>query len=169
MTDEQSFVLQTIDGIDDIVVGFYLEAFGRFGAIDLLECVDLNGGVDGKQTLLERFHLDLPHGFGGGHQLAVDVGDAHPVRIDDGEMSDSGAYQAFGTPASYTSYTEDDDADITDPFECGISDQKFRAFENSCFYSHNKLIFWAKIQFFFLIFMELCIFVAIMHYKPFSL
>ena len=92
MTDEQGFVLQTVDGIDDIVVGLYPEAFGGISAIDLLECVDLGGRVDGKQTLLERFYFDLPHGFGGGHQLAVDVGDAHSVRVDNREMPDSGAY-----------------------------------------------------------------------------
>ena len=121
MSDEECLVLQTIDGIDDVVVSLDLKTFGSFSAINLLECIDFGCWIDGQQALFECFHLDLTNGFGGGHQLSVDIGYTNSVGIDDGEIFDARANQTLCTPASYSSYAEDNNSGVTDLFESGIS------------------------------------------------
>ena len=121
MADEQSFVFQTIYGVDDVIVSFDLETISSFCAINLLERIDFGGRVDGQQAFFECFHFDLTDGFGSGHQLSVDVGYANSVRIDNGEIFDARTHQTFCAPASYSAYAEDDNSHFTDLFESGIS------------------------------------------------
>ena len=83
--DEQRFVAQAVDGVDDAVVVAQGERVGGLGREDVLYGRDLGVGVDVEQTALEGIDLDLAYGVGRGHELAVDVGDADAVGVDDGE------------------------------------------------------------------------------------
>ena len=67
-------------------------------------------GVDGKEPGFERFNFYLSYGFGGGHELTVDVGFAHGVGVDKGDVAYACAYEAFGAPTSYAAYAKHNDA-----------------------------------------------------------
>ena len=64
----------------------------------MLQGCNIGLGVYAEQALLEYINLYLSDCPGGGHELAVDVGYAYAVGVNDGKMTDAGAYQALGTP-----------------------------------------------------------------------
>ena len=135
--DEQCLVLQRVDGIDDIVVLVEVERVGGLFGKDLLKGSNLGRGVDGQESILECLHLDLTYGLGGGHQLTVDVGDAHAVGIDDGELADARAHQTLGTPRTDATHAKEDDALLTDALHGLIAQQQFGTAEYSFFDRHK--------------------------------
>ena len=134
--DQPCLVLQAVDGVDDVVVGFQMELRGVLGGVDFLDGVDFRLRVDVEQPFLERFDLDLSHRLGGGLELPVDVGDAHAVAIDDGEVADAVAYQALGAPAPDTADTEDDDPPVGNAVHRRLPDEQGHAVEYGVFYAH---------------------------------
>ena len=134
--DQPCLVLQAVDGVDDVVIGFQMELRGVLGGVDFLDGVDFRLRVDVEQPFLERFDLDLSHRFGGGLELSVDVGDAHAVAIDDGEVADAVAHQALGAPAPDTAHAEDDDSLVGDAFHRRLPDEQGHAVEYGVFYAH---------------------------------
>ena len=125
------FVFQGVDGIDDVVVTVEVELLGGLLREYLLQRCDVGHGIDGEQTLAEGFHLHLADGLGGGHQLAVDVGDAYTVAVDEGEVADAAAHQALGAPRAYAAHAEDDDAHVADTLHRLFAQQQLRAPEYS--------------------------------------
>ena len=134
--DQPCLVLQAVNGVDDVVVGFQMELRGVLGGVDFLDGVDFRLRVDVEQPFLERFHLDLSHRLGGGLELPVDVGDAHAVAIDDGEVADAIAYQALGAPAPDAAHAEDDDPLVGDAFHRRLPDEQGQAVVYGVFYAH---------------------------------
>ena len=96
--DEVGFVFEGVDGIDDVVVGGEVEGVGGLGTVDGLDGSDLSGGVDVEEALFENIDFNFADGGGGCHELAVDIGGADTVGIDDGEVLDAGTDEALGTP-----------------------------------------------------------------------
>ena len=110
MADEVGLFGQGVDGVDDGIVILKVEC-GRCGAVvDHSEGIDVEMGIDVEEPFLKGFHLGASDVRDGGHYLTVDIGYVHTVGVDDGEMSDAAAYQAFGTPAAHAPNPEDDDA-----------------------------------------------------------
>ena len=134
MEYELGLVLQGVDGIDNVVVGFEVEVGSGFFGIDLLPCFYLRRGVDGEQPLPQCLHLHHAYGLGGGHELAVDVGDADAVGVDNGEVADAGAHEAFRAPAAYAAHSDDDDAQLSEPFHDFFAQQPLGAVEYGFFY-----------------------------------
>ena len=105
--DEEGFVLEGVDGVDDVVVAAEVELVGGLFRENLLQGGDVCRGIDAEETFLQSFHLHLSNRLAGGHQLAVDVGDAHAVAVHDGQMPDAAAHEALGTPGADASHTKE--------------------------------------------------------------
>ena len=73
-----------------------------------LQGTDIGPRIDLQQTFAKSIDLDLPNRVGGGHQLAVDIGDTDTVGIDNGEVLNATAHKAFGTPRTHSANTEKD-------------------------------------------------------------
>ena len=63
-----------------------------------------------KQTFTQGLYFRLADGLCGCHQLTIAVGDTDDIAIDESEVHDAFANEAFGAPTSYATNTEDDDA-----------------------------------------------------------
>ncbi len=135
--DEQCLVLQRVDGIDDIVVLVEVETVGGLFGKDLLKGSDLCRGVDSKESILERLHLDLTDGLGSSHQLTVDIGDAHAVGIDNGELTNARAHQTLGTPRTDASHAKEDDTFLGNALHSLIAQQQFGTAKYSFFDRHK--------------------------------
>ena len=110
--DEVGFLLEAVDGVEDVVVGLHGERFGRLGAVGALDGRDFGVGIDLQQPILQRFHFHLAHGTRRGHKLAVDVARAYAVGIDQGQMRDPAPHEPFRAPAAHAAHAEEDDADL---------------------------------------------------------
>jgi len=62
--------------------------------------MDHTGRVDGADALGHHLHLGLADTAGDGMHLAVDVGDADVVQVEQGNLPDPGACQRFGRPGT---------------------------------------------------------------------
>ena len=129
-------VFEAVDSIDDVVECVQLEFVRIRFFVDILESYDVGVRVDFEQTIFQHVHLDLPHGFRSGHQLAVHVGDAHAVRIDKHELLDAGTHEAFGAPTADSSEPEDDDALLVDVAHHVVSEQERCAVKDTFLDSH---------------------------------
>ena len=133
-------VFEAIDGIDDIVECIQLEFFGIRFFVNVLQRYDVCVRVDFEQAFLEDFYLHLADGLGGGHQLAVHVGDAHAVGIYEHEFLDAAAaHEAFGAPAADSAEPEDDDALFVDVVHHVVPEQERCAVEYAFLDTHKEL------------------------------
>ena len=71
--------------------------------------------------------------------MAVYVGDAHAVRIDEHEFLDAGTHQAFGTLAADSAESKNDDAFLVDIVHNIVSEKERCAVENAFFNTHDEL------------------------------
>ena len=124
MADEVGLFGKGVDGVDDGIVFFKIEFCGSGTVVDHSEGIDVEMGIDVEETFLECLHLRTADVRDGGHYLTVDVGYVHTVRIDDGEMSDAAAYQAFGTPAAHAPNPEDDDAALLQTLQRLVAEEE---------------------------------------------
>ena len=62
--------------------------------------------VDGPQTLCHYRDLDITNGIGQCMDLAVSIGDADIVEVDQGDFTDTTARQSFRGPAAYATDTD---------------------------------------------------------------
>ena len=53
--------------------------------------------------------------------LAVDIGDAEVIKVDEGEFSDSRACEGFGDPGTNPAQTNDHGVATGEFFECGLA------------------------------------------------
>ncbi len=139
MPQQLHLVFEAVDGIDDVVERVQLEFVRIRFFVDVLQCDNVGVRVDFEQAIFQHVHLDLAYGFCGGHQLAVHVGDAHAVRIDEHEFLDAGTHEAFCAPAADSAETEDDDALLVDVAHHVVPEQERCAVEDAFLDSHNKL------------------------------
>ena len=119
--DEGCLILQRVDSIDDVVVVFQMEFGSTLLAEDLLQGRDLCRGIDAEQALAQRLHLYLSHGLRCCHQLAIDVGDAHTVGVDNSQMADATANQTLGAPRTYAAHAKDNHMLLGDVFHCLVT------------------------------------------------
>ena len=137
---EQRLVLEAVYGVDDVVVGVEGEVIGGVGGINLLQRQDVGIGTDFEQMTAQRVDLDLAHGEGGGHELAVDIGGADAVGVDDGEVAYARAYEALGYPTANASDAEDDDAAAGDGLHHVVAHEQSRAVEDRIVCIHDEWV-----------------------------
>ena len=138
-------VLETVNGVDDVVVGLELELLGVLGGINLLHRIDLSLWIDLQKAFLQHLHLDHSHCFGGGLQLPVDIGDTHAVAVHDGEVTDAASHQTLGAPTAHAPHAEDDDALIHDTLHRLLAQKQVQTVEYGVLCTHNRIIEAAKI------------------------
>ena len=88
-----------------------------------LQSRDFRLGVDVEQALPQHLHLGPSDGFGGGHQLPVDVAGADHIVVDDGQLAHAAAHEPFGTPAANAADPEKDHARLLKCLENLVSYQ----------------------------------------------
>lgn len=103
-------VLQRVDAVDDEVIVAKMEVGSMLAVEDGLDGSDVGFGIDVKEPFAQHLYFRTPYGLGGGHELAINVGDTYIVGIYDGKMPDTSAYEALSTPRPHPTDTKDDDA-----------------------------------------------------------
>lgn len=111
------FVLEGVNGIDDVIVGVETEGSRGGCIIYLTECLNVARRVDVEQTFAQHFYLRTTNGLGGGRQLTVDVTGTDYVAVNDGEVADAGTDKGFGTPGTDAPYSEEYDANGGKPLK----------------------------------------------------
>ena len=137
--DEQGFVLERVDGVDDIVIGVETEAVCGVGSEELVNGGDLGSRVDGVQTLTQDIGLHLADGLCGGHQLTVDVAGTDAVGINDGQLLDATSHQTLSTPRANATHAENDDTLLADAPHRLSAQQEFRPLKYVLFCYHTCL------------------------------
>ena len=132
--NEQHFVFQTVDGINDIVIGSEVEIVSGLFAVDFHQGLDFRLWINAQEAFAQCLNLHLPHCGGGGHELPIDIGDADAVGINNGEVAYARPHQALGTPATNAANTEDDDAGRRENDHDGRTDKETGAMEYAFFY-----------------------------------
>ena len=141
---ERRLVFQRVDGIDDVIVAVELEAVGSLFGEDLLQSGNLSLGIDGEQTLLQGIDLYLTDGLRRRHQLAIDVGDTHPVAVYDGQQADAAAHQALGTPRPDTAYAKYDYPLLGDMLHGLVAQQQLIPTKYCTVCCHRSVLFGCK-------------------------
>lgn len=104
--DEEGFVFQTVDGVDDEIVVVEVVIVSSLFRIDVADGGDVGIGVYGEEALAHGIHLDLPERRARTHYLSVQVGWAYDVGVDYGEILDPAPYEALGAPRPYAAHAE---------------------------------------------------------------
>jgi len=119
--EEVAFGADGVDGIDDGIGRGGEEVCRRFlGVEDLLDG-RFGLGVDEVDPFGESGCLGSADGFGGGVDLAVGIGDAEVIEIDESEFSDTGAGEGFCGPRPHATQANDHDVASGEFFEGGES------------------------------------------------
>ena len=84
--DEQSFVGQRVDGINNKVESGKWKVERILRRIALLDGCDVGVGIDQEQAFAEHLDLRLTDGGGSGHELAVDVRGNNHIAVNDGQV-----------------------------------------------------------------------------------
>ena len=71
--------------------------------------MDSGFGVDAPNAFFHDRDLRCADIAAEGRQLAIDVGDANLIEIDEGEFADAGAGEGFGCPRAYPADSNDAD------------------------------------------------------------
>lgn len=109
--DEVAFMGGAVDGVDD-EVGIGLEnGVGGFGGIENGVGENFAIGVDGADAMCEDVDFGFAEVGGEGGELAIDVGDADFVEIDEGKFAQAGSGEGFDGPGADAA--DADDADVT--------------------------------------------------------
>jgi len=105
--NEERFVGERIDAIQNVVVGVQVERVGRVGAVSLGANADVGLGVDAAQAFGQHFGLEAAHGGGEGGELPVDVRRCHAVEVDEREVLYAAANQSLCTPRPHAACAEE--------------------------------------------------------------
>ena len=107
--EQECLVRGVVNGIDDGIEAWFEDAVGGLGVEKAWFDVDGCLGMDGADALghgIGFLSADLPvHGV----ELAVDVGEADFVEIDEGEVADAGAGESFDGPGADAANPDDGD------------------------------------------------------------
>ena len=102
MQDKCCFISEAVYGINDVVIVLKLEFGGGILAIESVDWRDVAVRADFVYTLGHGVDFDSTDSSGRSHELAVDVGNAHAIGIDQSDVLDAASYQAFYTPKTIT-------------------------------------------------------------------
>ena len=95
-----------VDGVNNVVILREIELVCGFGSVEGLPAVDRHVGVYIKQALFGCFYLISADGFPGGEYLAVYVGEADLVVVDDVESAYAASCEGFSGESAYAAYSE---------------------------------------------------------------
>lgn len=123
-----------VDAVEDVIVAALQQFAGVFLRIKLLDRFDRDGRIDRPAALGHDHGLALANGAIEGMQLAVDVGQADGVEIDQGQPADAGAGQSLDSIAAHAAETEDRDGGPGQAVQCVCADQEFHAAEAVLFH-----------------------------------
>src|SRR5574344_2729886 len=128
--DQRRLAGDRVDGVDRVIEGFESEGRGARLVVDLLTDVELHLRIDLAEALGEDLDLDPALGLRGRHQLAVHVGEADAVGVDEEELADPRADERFGAPAADAAESDDRDLRRHQGVERSLAEQEFRASED---------------------------------------
>ncbi len=127
--DEMAFGLQVVDGVDDEVDGALEDALAGLGRVELGQGDDLGARAHEAQTLLHHVHLALADRALHRVQLAVGVGDADLVEVDEGELTHAASRQRFRGERSHAAHAHDHDVTRHEPVQSRLAEEASRAIE----------------------------------------
>ena len=104
--DQRELAGDGVDGVHNIVELGEIEAVLRLGAEEGLVGRDLDVGVDVVDPLFRHIHLIFAHGLAGGDDLAVQVGQADLVVVDEVEGTHAAAGQRLHGIAAHAAHAE---------------------------------------------------------------
>jgi hypothetical protein len=99
---------------------------------------NLGLGVDTEQALFQGINLHLTNGLGGGHQLPIDIGDAHAVGVDNRQLAYATAHQTLGAPRTYAAYAKDNHAFLGDAVHRLATQQQLTSTKYCTIYCHRS-------------------------------
>ena len=144
--DQRNFTGDSVDGVHHVVELAEIEAVLRLGAKEGLVGGDLDVGVDVVDALFGHIHLEPAHRLVGGDDLAVQVGEADFVIVDQVESPHAAAGQRLDGVAAHAAHAEHGYAGIVQFGHCFRAQQQLGAGIlvlhiisplGSAFYSHG--------------------------------
>ena len=131
--EELGLGVEGIDGVDQDVAGMIGEQLGRsLGVEEDGAGDDFGVGVDVAQEAGGDVGLGLAEGGVEGKGMAVEVGRAELVEIDEGRVADGGAGEGFGGRSADGAEAGDDHAGAGQAGHGGGAEQEFEAGEGRC-------------------------------------
>lgn len=121
--EKLAFVSDEVDGIDDAVEGRGEELVDRFRITADGAGFDFSGWVDVADAGGHHFGFCKADGRVEGGELAVDVGEADLIEVDQFEMADAASGERFGSKTSDAAEAYDEDVGGLESFEGGGADQ----------------------------------------------
>jgi hypothetical protein len=121
--------LDVVDGVDDQVGLGGEQALGGRGGVELGAGVDRRVGIDEAQPLGHDRDLALAQGPLHGVQLAVRVGHADAIEVDQDDATDAGADQGLGGVTADPAAAEDRDRRAAEASERVVADETGSAVE----------------------------------------
>ena len=119
--------LYRVDGIDHIVVLAEIELVGGVWHVERLVGVHHGVRVDIMDALFRHIHLVFAHRFVGGQDLAVQVGQADLVVINQVQRANAAACQCFHRIASNTANAKHGHTGVVQPLHCLLAKQQLRS------------------------------------------
>src|SRR5690606_37012568 len=115
------------DGVNHEVRGWIEQRIARLGVVELLHGADLGGGVNQLQSLRHHRYLVTPHRALHRVELAVVVGDADLVEVDQRKGPDAAASQRFGGEGADTTDANDHHVFAHQTVQTGLREEPRRA------------------------------------------
>ena len=116
-----------VDGIHHVVVLGEIELVLRLRGEEGLVGRDLDVGVDLVDALFRHIHLILPHRLAGGHDLAVQVGQADLIVVDEVQRTHAAAGQCLNGIAAHAANAEHRHAGMVQRFHGFLAQQQLGA------------------------------------------
>jgi hypothetical protein len=115
--DEQGLVTEGIDGVDDEVVSLIEDLCGGGFVEKCGNHFDLSAGMDGARALGHRVGFLATDLAVHRVELAIDVGDADFVEIDERQVANAGSGERFDRPRSHSADADHGDTGSQKPVE----------------------------------------------------
>ena len=125
--DQRNFTGDRVDGVHHVVELAEIEAVLRLRAKEGLVGGDLDVGVDVVDALFGHIHLEPAHRLVGGDDLAVQVGEADFVVVDQVESPHAAAGQRLDGVAAHAAHAEHGYAGIVQFGHCFRAQQQLGA------------------------------------------
>ena len=123
--EEEDFGREGVDAIDNAVVGVGVEELdGAVVAEKFLQGGDVAVGVDVEEAVAKEECFRLADGGAEGDELAVEVGGAHGVAVDEGETSHAGTAQLLGGIAPYSAKADNKDMGGLEPLDALLAKEQ---------------------------------------------
>ena len=116
-----------VDGVHHIVELGEVEAVLGLRAEEGLVGSDLDVRVNVVDALLGHIHLEFAHGLAGGNDLAVEVGQADLIIVDEVQCAHTAAGQCLHRVAAHTADAKHGHAGIVQLFHCLCAQQQLGA------------------------------------------